>query len=75
VDRAEAVVVDVAPVAALEPEQVRELPQRVRRLQVAQLQHRARLLLAAVVDVAPVVADVVVVALLPNQLHDLQMEL
>jgi hypothetical protein len=59
-----------AAVAALLPERVLELPQRVRR-------HRARLPRAGGVVDGEAVADVVArvaAQLLPNQLHDLQME-
>jgi hypothetical protein len=71
VDRAVAVVADAAV-----PEQV---PERVRRLAVELLLPRMVRLLPepAVVDEAVVVADAVVreaALLLPNRLHDLQME-
>jgi hypothetical protein len=61
--------VDEALAEALVPEQVLELPQRVRR-------HRARLPQAGVVDAAAVADAVarVAAALLLNLLHDLQME-
>jgi hypothetical protein len=72
------VVVVVVDAAVLEPEQVLELPQRVRRLPVElQLPLRMVRLLPEPVEVAVGVADVVArvaAALLPNRLHDSQME-
>jgi len=68
-------VVDAAPVAALEPEQVLELPLRVRRLPVElRLPLRRARLPQAVVAVAVDAVAPVAAPRLPNQPRDLPME-